>query len=114
MHSNNPIIIKSEQIKKNPTAHNNGIIKNVIFDKTLVPHILQFAFTNFRAGDEIEQHSHETMWEIFFLLNGKILIQIDGKDVELNNNDSIVVPANTFHGFKIIEDSTLLYYNVEE
>ncbi len=54
-------------------------------------------------------HHHGTQETLFFVLSGKCIVNVEGKEYELGPNSAIWIPPNEKHGLtKVIEDVKLL------
>ena len=49
-----------------------------------MPGLLQFAKSEFNAGDKVEEHFHESMYEIFYVLKGEVIVMDDEEKVTAN------------------------------
>ena len=55
------------------------------------------------AGGEITRHYHIVSEELYYLLEGNGVMEIDGLEREVSVGDAILIPPNTWHGIRAIE-----------
>lgn len=53
----------------------------------------------YEPGDTMIPHKHTNLDEIFFVVSGEGIINIDGKDIAIKKNDIILSPNEESHGF---------------
>ena len=51
------------------------------------------------------RHTHREQTEVFHVISGTILFEIDGKQTEVSSGGAAVVPAGTVHAFKNVGDA---------
>lgn len=61
----------------------------------------------FQAGAEGAVHRHPHT-QCSYVLSGKFLYTVEGKEIELHRGDSIVVPSGLPHGTLCLEEGVLL------
>lgn len=49
------------------------------------------------AGEETERHYHKDAEEIYFLLEGTAVMEVDGEAVEVGPGDAIAIPPGAWH-----------------
>ncbi|MHB1688935.1 MAG: cupin domain-containing protein [Ignavibacteriaceae bacterium] len=67
----------------------------------------------FQTGDSVEKHFHESMFEIFFLIKEELLVIEDDKITKVSPGDTFVVSPKQNHSFEILQNSELIYFNIE-
>ena len=55
------------------------------------------------AGGETERHYHKVSEELYYLLEGKGLMEIDGEEREVAPGDAILIPVGAWHQIKATE-----------
>lgn len=108
------MIIKFKEAEKQESSHITGKFKEVIIGNNIIPHLLQFAKAKFDKGEVIEIHNHLTMNEVFYILKGKIFLNLDNREFTLNAGDTFIVFKHKNHYLKFLEDTELLYFNLED
>ncbi|MDR0667800.1 MAG: cupin domain-containing protein [Prevotellaceae bacterium] len=53
----------------------------------------------------LHQHHHE---QSGYVISGKYLMTVDGKEYELNPGDSYAIPGNISHSFQVIEGGEVI------
>lgn len=91
-----------------------GIFKKVIYSNLdLLSATTQVAYTELKAGIEVEEHSHDSMEEVFLVLEGMCEFNLNGNVHILNKESVIKVPPKINHKIKAITDIKLFYFGVE-
>lgn len=70
--------------------------------------ITQIAVTTLKQGEIAEKHSHQTMEEFFFILEGRLRITIGECDKICQSGDFIRVKASTPHSIKALTECRMM------
>ncbi len=90
-----------------------GILKKVIFyGGELDSSITQIAYTELLAGEAVNQHSHDSMEEVFLVLEGSCEFVLNGISFILKEESLIKVAPKTLHRIRALSDSRLIYFGV--
>lgn len=65
-------------------------------------------FLNLKKGTRCSMHYHKNKDETFFILKGKVLMEIDGKTRIMNPGDLQLIEPNQKHRFTGLKDSKIL------
>jgi mannose-6-phosphate isomerase-like protein (cupin superfamily) len=76
----------------------SAIGKDEYFAEFLNTKSLEAGIIRLREG-QLDTQSAHSMDEIYYVIDGKGLIAIDGKDHQINRGSLILVPAHTKHMF---------------
>ena len=60
------------------------------------------------AGGETERHYHKLSEELYYLLEGKGLMEIEGEEREVGPGDAILIPSGAWHQIKATESLRFL------
>jgi mannose-6-phosphate isomerase-like protein (cupin superfamily) len=55
------------------------------------------------AGQETERHYHRASEEIYFVLDGRGSLEVDGETREVGPGDAILIPPGARHGIRALE-----------
>jgi mannose-6-phosphate isomerase-like protein (cupin superfamily) len=55
------------------------------------------------VGTETERHYHRLSEEIYYLIEGTGIMEIDGDESEISVGDAILIPAGAWHQIRAIE-----------
>jgi quercetin dioxygenase-like cupin family protein len=82
----------------------------------VAPGLTNFSQAVFTAGQIARGHSHDDMWEVFFVRRGRGRISIDGVDHELEPGSCVVVEPGEWHEVSNPhhDDLILLYFGLED
>ena len=106
--------IRSNKLIKKPISHQKDKYKEVILQEGEIPGLLQFARSKFKKDDEIAGHFHESMIEVFYILNGEVSVSDGNKKSIVKKGDTFVVYPLQEHSLKFNEESELIYFNVRQ
>jgi quercetin dioxygenase-like cupin family protein len=94
-------------------ANHSGVLKKVCFvGDEFVSNITQIAYTELNKGVEVVNHSHNSMEEVFFLLEGVCEFNIQGVIILAEKQSIIRVPINQEHSLRAISDCKIFYFGV--
>ena len=91
-----------------PEVGGHGQIKQVLLRGGLVPGVTQIATAT--LDTDVEGHSHSTMTEIFYILEGKAEYIIGADRHAATTGDLVVVPAGVPHSVTLIESPHRIFY----
>jgi quercetin dioxygenase-like cupin family protein len=84
-----------------PTAVRHGNPKYVLARGGVLPNVTQVAVAVFPGLIETELHSHPTMHEVYFVLEGEAVYTIGKDRYEVSPGDFFVVPPGVIHNQKV-------------
>ena len=90
-----------------------GLLKKVIFSGSeMISPLTQVAYSELLAGEEVEEHFHESMEEVFLILDGRCEFWLNGIEHLLIQGSVIKIPPKLKHKLKAIENTKLYYFGV--
>jgi quercetin dioxygenase-like cupin family protein len=92
-----------QHVNSTPVEMLPGIIRRTLIttDKLM---ICEFSF---KPGAMIPSHSHSHE-QVGYVVSGKVIMTIDGKDFELISGDSYAAPSNIVHSAKILDETIII------
>lgn len=94
------------------SSHLN-ILKKVLYTEIeMTSSITQVAYTEIKAGEIVTEHTHDSMEEVFLLLEGSCEFVLDGVSHILKKESLIKISPKTLHKIKALSDSRLFYFSV--
>ena len=66
-----------------------------------------------KMKDEFEMHHHSNEDEMFIVLNGKLTIETEEKDIELEKDEFVVIPSGMDHKPIADEETHVLLFEKE-
>jgi mannose-6-phosphate isomerase-like protein (cupin superfamily) len=91
-----------------------GVQKKVCFaGEELLSKVTQVAYTELETGKEVAIHHHDTMEEVFFIIDGNLEFNINGKIILAGTQSVIRIPVNCDHSLKSITSCRFLYFGIE-
>jgi quercetin dioxygenase-like cupin family protein len=90
-----------------------GVKKKVFFkSQSFESNITQLAYSELSQGIEVPFHFHETMEEIFFVIDGQCQFNIQGKLIIAKKNSTIKIPVNKKHSLLAITNCKFFYFGI--
>lgn len=102
------MIVHLDDCPAEPTRHGNP--KHVLAREGVIPGVTQVAVGVFEECIETELHSHPTMFEIYFVLEGRATYTIGPAAHEVGPGDFFVVPPATAHNQKVTAAPHRIFY----
>jgi mannose-6-phosphate isomerase-like protein (cupin superfamily) len=100
------------EIEFSNSSH-SGQIKKVIFHGfEMTSSVTQVAYAELSTGDIVEEHYHESMEEVFLILDGECEFSLDGVSHLLKKDDVIKIYPKIKHTLRSIRDTKLYYFGV--
>ena len=94
-------------------ANHSGVLKKVFFVREeFVSNITQVAYSELNQGVEVVGHTHISMEEVFFLLEGTCEFNIQGESILAEKQSIIRIPVNKEHSLRAISDCKFFYFGV--
>ena len=105
-------LIHLSSLEEVGVSHNPEIKKRVILHKGYIPKLMAFSQATFLPGQSVETHKHKTMFEVFFIQEGKAIFTVSEKEIILSEGDCITLEPNELHSQKnpFSEPVTWLYF----
>lgn len=94
------------KIELSDSSHSGQSKKVIFYDSEVVSAITQVAYAELRAGDRIEEHTHESMEEVILVLDGECEFTLNGFKYLLTKDDVIKISPKIKHSLV----ATKLYY----
>ncbi len=100
-------------VEKN--SHNPKITKKVLIPKGAVPHLTNLTQATFPAGELANEHSHQDMYEIFFIEKGSGTITINSTPYSVSEGNCMTVEPGDAHEVANTSDEDLVitYMGIE-
>ena len=89
-------------------SHNPEIRKKVLIRHGELPGLTGFSQAVFSCGQKADAHSHDNMYELFFVECGTGVIQVDGADYPVSAGAVIVVAPGEEHEIRNTGDRPLV------
>jgi quercetin dioxygenase-like cupin family protein len=96
--------VKRAKSISNSVAYGNGVV-SVLLDRQDTGGVLSVMEVVARPGTEPPYHIHEREDETFVLLEGRVSFMVDGEVFELSPGETIFLPRQVPHTFRIRSES---------
>jgi len=90
-------VIRQSDLTAEPVSHAQYIDKYVFIRNGEIPHLTNFSTAVLCPSAMIPAHSHEDMYEIFFIQSGCVEFCVDGQNVTLERGSSIIISPSEMH-----------------
>ncbi len=91
------LVFYATQLRDQPVSHNAAIVKNVLVAPGCVPGLMQFSRAVFPPGQTAWAHRHGDMYEIFYFLQGKGVLTVNGQEQHMEAGDCVVIEPGEIH-----------------
>lgn len=102
------MIVKAGECTVEPTRH--GALKRIILRGGVLPDVTQVAVATFTEQEGVELHVHPTMYEVYFVLEGRAIYTVGGEAHEAAPGDFVIVPPGTPHQQRVVEGPHRVFY----
>lgn len=108
-------IIKASDLQFVPASHedpkNPGVLKKVLVQaaEAIDGHLQMINWALLPKDSSFQLHYHETLQEIFIMLNGPVIITVDQQSFELQKGDGFIVDIGEQHEMKNISGGDVEY-----
>lgn len=102
------MLIRGADSPIEPSAHNTP--KQVYLRGGVLPNVTQVAVGTLETGFEAELHAHPTMYENYYVLEGRAVYQVGENEYEVGPGDMIIVPPATLHRQRVIAGPHRIFY----
>lgn len=106
--------ISLNELPLEPVSHNPDIGKRVMLGSREAPGLTNFSQAAFSPGQVAPGHSHEDMYEVFFVRRGRGVIVVDGIEHLLAENECVLIAPGEHHEISnpYTEELVLLYFGL--
>lgn len=96
-------------------SHNPKVLKKVLIRNGQVPNLTTFAQAVFPPGEVASEHTHQDMYEIFFVDTGIATFKINGTPHQLEEGSCITVEPGEAHEVSNQSNTDIIitYFGVE-
>jgi quercetin dioxygenase-like cupin family protein len=107
-------IVHTNQLPEVGTSHNVDIKKKVFINKNEIPQLMMFGSATFKPGQTVETHKHDTMYEVFYIQNGKAEFIINDEKFIVNKGDCITIEQGEYHSMNnpFKKEVTWVYFGI--
>lgn len=100
--------INSDDAPVELTPHGNP--KRVLLRGGVLPQVTQVAVGEFTELMQTDLHSHPTMYEIYFVLEGEAIYRIGDEEIGVRPGDFFFVPPATIHNQTVTVAPHRIFY----
>mmetsp|Transcript_15897 Transcript_15897/g.23076 ORF Transcript_15897/g.23076 Transcript_15897/m.23076 type:complete len:185 (+) Transcript_15897:39-593(+) len=105
----NGAILRISDVPFRSTAHVDSkgkpIVKQMLLEPFVVPNFSGFALATFEPGQDVEIHTHKTMHEFFYVIEGDGYFKKNGVDHQVTNGTFLHMAPQESHSVWVPEDA---------
>ena len=107
-------LTKTSELPLQGVSHNPEILKKVFIEKGNIPNLMMFGSAVFKPGQEVSEHFHESMIEVFYVTSGKAKFVIEGEEYVAEKGDCVTIEVGERHAQSnpFDEDMTWIYFGI--
>ena len=108
--------IKFEDLDFIPASHENpqnpGVLKKILLKRDDLPvgRVQMINWSRLLKNKSFAPHYHESMIEVFIIMNGKVKAKIDNEEEILEQGDAVIAYEKQVHTFENICDEDVNYF----
>jgi mannose-6-phosphate isomerase-like protein (cupin superfamily) len=106
------IYSKLDDLQFIKTSHQFGQKKIIFNSSDFETNVMQLAYGKLLANQQIDNHMHETMEEIFIFISGTGIFNIDDIEFDIQKESIFRVPVKTQHNILALTDIEFYYFGV--
>lgn len=114
MYKEELILRKIKDIIPESTSHGVGLKKVLLSNNETDSPVTQIAITTLEEGENVEIHSHPSMTEHFFILDGECIFNILENHVTCGGGTYVLIPCGTPHGIRVLKLATILTIGIAD
>jgi len=108
-------IANLNELAKLPVSHDPHLLKKVMVQNGVVPHVTGFAQAIVPSLESVSLHAHSDKWEVFLVESGVGVMTVDGQKYPLKPGTCVVIEPDEKHNMANTgkEDLVLTYFGVK-
>ena len=104
--------INISEIQFTKSSHPRQLKKVIFIGSEMTSAVTQVAYAELLAGEIIEEHFHDSMEEVFLVLDGNCEFCLDGVPQVLKKHSVIKIAPKIKHKLKALTETKLYYFGV--
>ncbi|MDQ6998973.1 MAG: cupin domain-containing protein [Mariprofundus sp.] len=84
-------------------SHDAEIVKKILFHENELPASVRLSHAVFKPGQKASAHSHDDLYEIFYVISGSGLFRINGDEYQVTTGSCMRIDPGELH--EVINDS---------
>lgn len=72
-----------------------------------------FEYVRLEPGGTVGKHRHSRTEEVYIVISGQGVLEVDGEDVVMNPGDTVITPLNGVHAFRNSGDGPVEFLVIE-
>lgn len=92
--------IAEEPWQEFPGHHGGALSKALVRPETVGSRRIDYRISTYRPMARVEPHAHRVQEQIYHVLEGEGLLELEGERVVLRRHDVVYLPPGVRHGFE--------------
>ncbi|BCX18453.1 MAG: hypothetical protein KatS3mg117_2135 [Geminicoccaceae bacterium] len=92
--------IAEEPWQEFPGHHGGALSKALVRPETVGSRRIDYRISSYRPMARVEPHAHRVQEQIYHVLEGEGLLEVEGERVVLRRHDVVYLPPGVRHGFE--------------
>lgn len=92
--------IAEEPWQEFPGHHGGALSKALVRPETVGSRRIDYRISTYRPMARVEPHAHRVQEQIYHVLEGEGLLEVEGERVVLRRHDVVYLPPGVRHGFE--------------
>ena len=107
-------IVNLANVPETGVSHDPKIKKKTLIGNKEIPNLMMFSHATFKPGQSVELHSHETMFEVYYICSGNAVFTVNGREIRASAGDCITIEPKENHSVNnsFDLDAVWLYFGV--
>jgi quercetin dioxygenase-like cupin family protein len=72
-----------------------------------------FEYVRLEAGGTVGKHRHSRTEEVYIVISGQGVLEVDGQDIVMKPGDTVITPLNGVHAFRNSGDGAVEFLVIE-
>jgi len=106
--------VQLHELTPEGVAHDPRIMKRILLHESELPCSVRLSHATLTPGQQVSPHSHEDLYEIFYVLSGCGKFVVNGETLEVSEGSTILIDPGEVH--EVINcserDMSLLYFGL--
>jgi quercetin dioxygenase-like cupin family protein len=90
-------MIDLQELPLSPTSHDTNVFKKTMIANGVIPKLTTFSVGYLEAHQKTSEHVHQTMYEVFYMLQGSADFLVVGKGNILKAGQAIMIEPGESH-----------------
>lgn len=108
-------LISVSELPEIATSHTeSAVTKKILIPHGEIPQLTNLSFGKFPAGQTVAEHSHTTMFEVFYVVSGELQFTVNGETIKVTTGNAVEIAPGEAHSVANAteQEATTLYFGI--